>query len=216
MTTDSLEKVREYRADLCENREKLPYEIDGVVIKMNDLQLCRELGTRHRSPRWALAGKFEPRKEVTTLEEIVVQVGMTGILTPVALLQPVDVGGVTVSRATLHNEGEVHRKDVRPGDKVRIARAGDVIPEVVERVKQPGQKRSKAFSMPGECPICGAEIEKEGAYACCPAGLSCPPQLIGHIVHYSSREALDINGLGEKTARQLVENSLVDDLADPG
>jgi DNA ligase (NAD+) len=123
---------REYQ-DLLEKREDLPYEVDGLVIKLDDYGLRGGLGTRQRSPRWALAWKFPPKKEATTIVDIIVQVGPTGILTPVALLQPVDVGGVTVSRATLHNEEEVHRRDIRRGDTVRIVRAGDVIPEVVER-----------------------------------------------------------------------------------
>jgi DNA ligase (NAD+) len=124
------------------------------------------------------------------------------------------VGGVTISRATLHNENEVRRKDVRIGDKVRIARAGDVIPEVVERIEERGKKREKEFSMPGRCPVCGTEVVREGAYYLCPAGLSCPAQLIGRIVHYTSREALNIEGLSEKTARRLVEKGLVKDVAD--
>jgi len=144
----------------------------------------------------------------------VVQVGRTGMLTPVALLEPVDVGGVTISRATLHNEGEVHRKDIRKGDRVRVARAGDVIPEVVERVNEPDKKRGERFSMPPRCPACGSEVTQEGAYYFCSAGLSCPAQLIGHIVHYASRRAMNIEGLSEKTAKQLVEKGLVKDVAD--
>jgi DNA ligase (NAD+) len=122
--------------------------------------------------------------------------------------------GLTVSRATLHNEDEVHRKDVRPGDKVRIARAGDVIPEVVERIKQPGKKRSGKFRMPETCPACGAEVLRQGAYYFCPAGVSCPPQLVGHVIHFASQEAMDIDGLGEETARALVRREMVRDLAD--
>jgi DNA ligase (NAD+) len=148
------------------------------------------------------------------LEEIVVQVGRTGMLTPVALLQPVDVGGVTVSRATLHNEDEVKKKDVRPGDKVRIARAGDVIPEVVERIRTPGKKRGEIFSMPEKCPACGAKVYREGAYYFCPAGLSCPPQVIGKVIHYGSRDAMDIEGLGEKTAKDMVQKGLVENIGD--
>ncbi|MBN2552846.1 MAG: NAD-dependent DNA ligase LigA, partial [Spirochaetales bacterium] len=132
-----LEEIEEYRDKLLDRREDLPYEIDGVVIKLDDLEARERLGTRQRSPRWAFAWKFPPKKEVTTLREIAVQVGRTGMLTPVALLDPVQVGGVTVSRATLHNEEEVERKDVRPGDTVRIFRAGDVIPEVAERIREP-------------------------------------------------------------------------------
>jgi len=210
----SLDEIREYHGTLAEQREALPYEIDGIVLKADDRDLWEQMGTRDRSPRWALAWKFEPRQEVTRLRQIVVQVGMTGMLTPVALLEPVDVGGVTVSRATLHNEGEVHRKDVRPGDKVRIARAGDVIPEVVERIKQPGRKRAAKFAMPTACPACGAEVVREGAYHVCPAGLACPPQLIGHLKHFASQEAMDVDGLGDETARELVDKGLVRDLAD--
>lgn len=169
---------------------------------------------RQRSPRWALAWKFQPKDEVTRLEEIVVQVGRTGMLTPVALLQPVDVGGVTVSRATLHNEDEVHRKDVRPGDKVRVARAGDVIPEVVERIKERGKKRGKTFSMPKRCPVCDSEIVEEGAYHFCPASLSCPAQIRGGIAHFASQSGMDIEGLGEKTIRKLHEKGLVKNVAD--
>lgn len=210
----SFERIATYHRKLAEEREDLEYEIDGVVIKVDNLNLREDLGTRQRSPRWAIAWKFAPKEEITRLEKIVVQVGRTGILTPVALLQPVDVGGVTVSRATLHNENEVHRKDVRVGDKVRIARAGDVIPEVVERIKERGRKRGKKFSMPGKCPACGSEILREGAYHICAAGLSCPPQLAGRIIHYASREAMNIEGLGEETAKQLVTRGLVEDVAD--
>ncbi len=206
-------EVKEYREETARRREALPYEIDGIVIKLDDLSLRQELGTRHRSPRWAMAWKFPPREEVTTLEKIVVQVGTSGILTPVALLDPVDVGGVTVSRATLHNEGEVAQKDLREGDTVRIQRAGDVIPEVVERVERPN-KGAKKFGMPEKCPSCGTKVVREGAYVRCPAGLSCPAQLRGRIVHYGSRSALDIAGLGAETALQLVQRGLVKSLAD--
>jgi len=130
------------------------------------------------------------------------------------MLEPVDVGGVTVSRATLHNADEVARKDVRPGDTVRIARAGDVIPEVVERINKPGRRRSAPFEMPDHCPSCGAEVVREGAYHVCPAGLACPPQLMGHLQHFASESALDIDGLGEETARDLVDRQLVTELAD--
>lgn len=209
-----LETIRKYHADLSDERMDLDYEIDGVVIKVDDYRLREELGARDRSPRWAMAWKFEPREEVTRLERIVVQVGRTGILTPVALLRPVDVGGVTVSRASLHNAGEVAEKDLRPGDTVRVARAGDVIPEVVERLKRPGKPRNEPFEMPGACPACEAEIVRDGAYHRCPAGLSCPAQQTGRLVHYASRDGLDIGGLGEKTAALLVRKELVDTVAD--
>jgi len=210
----SFEEIKTYHHQLSEQRDNLEYEIDGIVIKLDDYGQRSTLGVRQRSPRWALAWKFPPKEEVTSLEQIVVQVGRTGMLTPVALLQPVDVGGVTISRATLHNEEEARNKDVRPGDKVRVARAGDVIPEIIERVKQPGKKRGEKFSMPKRCPVCGAQVFKEGAYYFCPGGLSCAPQLIGRIIHYASRNAMDIDGLGDKTAKDLVQKGIVKDIAD--
>jgi DNA ligase (NAD+) len=210
----TFDEVKQYHQELSQKRDKLDYEIDGIVIKLDDYAQRSALGIRHRSPRWAFAWKFPPKEEITTLTEIVVQVGRTGMLTPVALLEPVDVGGVTVSRATLHNEEEVEKKDVRPGDKVRIARAGDVIPEVVERIKERGKKRGKKFSMPDRCPSCGARVIKEGAYTLCSAGLSCQAQLIGRIIHYASRDAMDVEGLGEKTAKDLVEKEMVKSIAD--
>ena len=142
------------------------------------------------------------------------QVGRTGVLTPVALLEPVNVGGVTVSRATLHNESEIRRKDIRVGDTVRIERAGDVIPEVVERIDQPGQRRGKPFSMPANCPICQTQVRQEGAYHYCPNSLSCRGQLVGRIIHYASRDALDIEGLGRKTVQELVGRGMVGSIAD--
>ncbi len=210
----SFKKIRQYHRTMADRREDLDYEIDGIVIKVNDYQLRDELGTRQRSPRWAFAWKFEPKQEVTTLNDIVIQVGRTGMLTPVALLEPVDVGGVTVSRATLHNESEVHEKDIRPGDTVRIERAGDVIPEVVERISRPGKKRGKEFNMPRKCPVCGSKVFHEGAYYFCSASLSCRAQLVGQIIHYASRPALDIQGLGDQTVKQLVDQDMVKQIAD--
>ena len=210
----SLEQVTKYHAELDRQRDDLGYEIDGAVIKLDDYEARNRLGTRQRSPRWALAWKFQPRREITTLRDIVVQVGRTGVLTPVALLDPVNVGGVTVSRATLHNENEIRRRDVRPGDKVRIERAGDVIPEVVERVGGPRTRRGKPFSMPRRCPVCGSQVRREGAYYFCPNSLSCRGQLAGRIVHYASRDAMDIAGLGRKTVKELVDREMVKSIAD--
>jgi len=210
----SIEEIQRYHNTLAEKRDALEYDIDGIVIKLDDYAQRQHLGVRQRSPRWAMAWKFPPKEEVTTLEDIVVQVGRTGMLTPVALLQPVDVGGVTVSRATLHNEDEVKKKDVRPGDEVRIARAGDVIPEVVERIPKPGQKRKAAFTMPERCPACHAGVYKEGAYYFCSGRLTCPPQITGGIIHYASRPALNITGLGKKTAEDMVEKGLAKDISD--
>lgn len=213
---ESLEEVEQFYARLEEVRDELDYEIDGMVIKVNEFEHRQRLGVRSRSPRWALAWKFTPKKEITTLAEIVVQVGRTGKLTPVALLDPVDVGGVTVSRATLHNIEEVHAKDVRVGDTVRIQRAGDVIPEVVERIVEgdegeSGQdgERGEPFEMPSHCPSCGAEVVREGPNHFCPNSMSCPAQLRGRIQHFSARNAMDIEGLGEETVEQLVSRELV-------
>ncbi|WP_372985431.1 NAD-dependent DNA ligase LigA [Marinobacter sp.] len=213
-TASTFGQIEKYHHKLAGQRDDIDYEIDGIVIKIDDHGLREALDTRERSPRWALAWKFEPREEVTMVEDIVVQVGRTGILTPVALLQPLDVGGVTVSRATLHNEDEVHRKDIRRGDRVRVIRAGDVIPEVKERIKQPGKKRGKPFHMPKHCPVCDARVAREGAYYLCTAGLSCAAQLTGRIQHYAARNAMDINHLGAKSAAELVTHGLVQDLAD--
>lgn len=212
--TGSRREVKKRHRQLEQKRDDLDYEIDGMVIKLDDTELRERLGQRQRSPRWALAWKFPPKKEVTRLEDIVVQVGRTGMLTPVALLDPVEVGGVTVSRATLHNADEVKKKDLRPGDTVRVERAGDVIPEVAERIKKPGRKRGKKFEMPDRCPSCGGEVYREGAYYFCPAGLSCRAQLVEKIKHYASREGMNIDGLGEKIIERLVDRGLVEDTAD--
>ncbi|MFZ5907037.1 MAG: NAD-dependent DNA ligase LigA [Nitrospirota bacterium] len=209
----ALKGIKKYHEHLMNNREGLDYEIDGVVIKVNDYAVRERLGCRERSPRWAIAWKFPPKEDVTRVADITVQVGRTGMLTPIALLDPVDVGGVTVSRATLHNEEEVHRKDIRINDKVRIIRAGDVIPEVKTRLKEPGKRRKKKFTMPRTCPSCSSVTYREGAYYFCGNTLSCPAQLIGKIVHYASREAMNIEHLGEKTARQLVERDMIKDIA---
>lgn len=195
-------------------RDDFEFEIDGIVLKLDRRDTRAALGTRSRSPRWAIAWKFAPRTGETRITDIVLGVGRTGVLTPVALLDPVDVGGVTVARATLHTIEEVHRKDLRVGDTVRIERAGDVIPEVAERVPKPGVERSDPFEMPERCPSCGAKVERHGPRAHCPAGIACPAQVTARLVHYGSRQAMDIDGLGEKTAQQLVALGLVEDVAD--
>jgi DNA ligase (NAD+) len=213
-TCRMIEEAIAYHAELGARRDDLPFEIDGVVIQI-DSKVDREiLGMRTRSPRWALALKFEPRKEVTIVEDIVVQVGRTGKLTPVALLRPVDVSGVTVSRATLHNAGEVAKKDIRVGDTVRIERAGDVIPAVVERIPQKNERRKQPFAMPALCPVCSSPVEEEGAYHFCTGGLSCPAQLKRGIEHFASKGALDIDGLGKKTVAAMVDRGLVSSVAD--
>jgi DNA ligase (NAD+) len=210
----SIEEAIAFYAELAAKRNELPFEIDGVVIQI-DSKVDREiLGLRTRSPRWAIALKFEPRKEVTIVEDIVVQVGRTGKLTPVALLRPVDVSGVTVSRATLHNAGEVAKKDIRIGDTVRIERAGDVIPAVVERIPRKREKRRPPFRMPAVCPVCASGIVEEGAYHFCTGGLSCPAQLKRGIEHFASKGALDIEGLGTKTVAAMVDRGLIASILD--
>jgi DNA ligase (NAD+) len=209
-----IEQAIAYHDERETKRDSLDYEIDGVVVKVNRRLQQQELGERSRSPRWAVAYKFAPRQEVTEVMDIAVQVGRTGKLTPVALLRPVDVGGVTVSRATLHNQDEVDRKDVRVGDTVRVRRAGDVIPEVVEVLKEKRKPGTERFVMPESCPACGSRVVQQGAYHMCSGGLICPAQRMGGIEHFASRGAMEIEHLGEKTVRQLVERKIVGDVAD--
>jgi DNA ligase (NAD+) len=209
-----IDEVIAFHARLLEKRDRLPYEIDGVVSKVDRLDWQELLGRRSRSPRWAVAFKFPPRVEVTEVLDIAVQVGRTGKLTPVAVLRPVDVAGVTVSRATLHNQDELDRKDVRIGDTVRVRRAGDVIPEVVEVLKDKRPRGTERFELPKKCPVCGAPVERVGAYHQCTNELSCRAQIQGHIEHFTSRGAMDIRGLGSRTVEQLLEKGLVKDLAD--
>ena len=207
-------ELEEYYRRLLDDRDDLPIELDGVVAKLNDLAAREGMGVRDRSPRWAFAWKFPPREERTRVRAITVQVGRTGKLTPVALLDPVEIGGVTVSRVSLHNADEVARHDVRVGDLVRVERAGDVIPHLVERIGESGREREDPFEMPDRCPVCETEVVRDGAYHRCPNGLACPVQLARAIEHYGSREALDVDHLGEETANRLVSSGLVSDLAD--
>jgi len=197
-------------------REKLAYDIDGVVYKVNQFNQQNELGFVSRAPRWAIAHKFPAQEALTVVEDITVQVGRTGAITPVARLKPVFVGGVTVTNATLHNEDEVRRKDVHIGDTVSVRRAGDVIPEVVNVVLERRPVDARRFEMPTACPECGSHILKQAdeAIARCTGGLFCPAQRKQAITHYASRRAMDIEGLGEKLADQLVEANLVHTLAD--
>jgi DNA ligase (NAD+) len=208
-----IEKVIEYCIDWDEKREKLPYEIDGVVIKVNSTALQNELGFTSKAPRWAIAYKYPARQETTVVKDIIVQVGRTGTLTPVAVLEPVQVGGVTVSRSTLHNMDEIERLGLHVGDSVLIERAGEVIPHVLKVVKE--GKLRKAFHMPKNCPVCGSTIHKvegEVAYRCVNA--ACPAKLKESLQHFAGRHALNIDGLGEKIVDQLVEQKLVKDVAD--
>ena len=210
----SIDEVMAFHRKTESMRDQLPYEIDGVVVKVNRRDWQDRLGMKSRSPRWAIAYKFRPRKEITIVQDIVVSVGRTGTLTPVALLKPVEVGGVTISRATLHNADEVARKDIRIGDTVKVERAGDVIPAIAERLPVHGEQRSSPFYMPNQCPVCGSSVGREGAYYYCTGQLVCGAQLKGAIEHFASKQALNIEGLGKKTVAQLVDERLVRSLAD--
>jgi DNA ligase (NAD+) len=212
---DGLDEVIAYHARIEEKRAKLKYEIDGVVVKVNDFAVQAEAGTRARSPRWAIAWKFPPQEARTRVLEIEVQVGRTGALTPVARLEPVRVGGVTVSNATLHNQDEIEKKDVRVGDFVFVRRAGDVIPEVVAPILDLRKGSPRKFKMPESCPVCGTKVVRsEGeAVTRCP-NLTCPAQVRGRLIHFASRGAMDIEGLGEKLVDQLVDAGLVTTPAD--
>ncbi|MGM0578091.1 MAG: NAD-dependent DNA ligase LigA [Myxococcota bacterium] len=193
---------------LGDAREDLDFEIDGVVVKLDALAPRDDLGTTARHPRWAFAYKYPARREVTEVLDIAPSVGRTGVVTPIAILRPVEVGGVTVSRASLHNREQVAELDVRLGDRVRIQRAGDVIPQVVE-VADREHERGAPWKMPEACPSCGTELVDRGPYTVCPNHLRCPAQLAGLLHHFGSRAALDIEGLGEETAKMLVAEGLV-------
>lgn len=218
--TEGVELVRgadailEYFDALVDARDDLPVEVDGCVIKLNDIPVREELGTTSHHPRWAFAFKFPPRVEITRLVRIVPSVGRTGVVTPIAFMEPVQIGGVTVTRANLHNPEEVARKDIREGDLVRVQRAGDVIPQVVERIAEEDHERSEPFEMPRTCPSCGTELVASGPKLFCPNVFACAAQLAGRIRHLASRTGLDIEGLGEERARQFVAEGVIDRLPD--
>ncbi len=205
-----------YYADIGARRAQLPFEIDGVVYKVDDLAARARLGYTARAPRWAIAHKFPAQEENSVIEEIQVSVGRTGVLTPVAVLKPVHVGGVTVTHATLHNQDEVERKDVRIGDTVIVRRAGDVIPEVVGVIPEKRPAGTTKWQMPETCPECSSEVVREEGAAAhrCMGGLYCPAQRIGALLHFASRRALDIEGLGDKLVEQLVGTGMVSTVAD--
>ncbi len=211
----SIEEAIAYYEEWEEKRNRLPYEIDGVVIKVNSTSEREQLGIKSRSPRWAISGKFKAQQATTVVEDIVASLGRTGAVTPVAHLQPVNVGGVIVSRATLHNQDEIDRKDIRIGDTVLIQRAGDVIPEVVKVITEKRPDEAVKYILPEECPSCGAEVirPEEEAVARC-HNISCPAQVKGRIEHFASKRALDIDGLGSKVVSQLIESGLVYSFAD--
>ncbi|MGH7898560.1 MAG: NAD-dependent DNA ligase LigA, partial [Candidatus Binatia bacterium] len=211
----SLEEVFRFYDETEAKREELPYEIDGVVVKVNSFELQRRLGARDRSPRWAIAYKFRPRQATTRVLDIWPSVGRTGVVTPVAQLEPVRIGGVTVSNASLHNMDEIERKDIRIGDEVLVERAGDVIPYVLQSFPERRSGAERTFAMPGDCPRCGGHVvrETDEVYYRC-VNVACPTKLEGGIKHFAGKHAMDIDGLGDKLVSQLVETHLVQDLAD--
>ncbi|MEI7705064.1 MAG: NAD-dependent DNA ligase LigA [Deltaproteobacteria bacterium] len=207
--------VKRWKDEMADRRFSLPYDTDGLVVKVNDLDLQRRLGAASKFPRWAVAFKYPPQEETTRVERIWASVGRTGVLTPVAEVTPVRLGGATVSRATLHNEDELRRKDVRIGDMVLIRRAGEVIPEVVKSIPERRTGAEREFAFPDRCPECGARVvreEGEKVYRC--TGAACPAQLVGRLTHFAQRRALDVDGLGEAVAAALVANGHVKDFAD--
>lgn len=215
-TVNGAKGIKAYYHELEKIRNELPYEIDGTVFKVNDYQLQNKLGTRSRSPRWAIAGKFKPQQATTIIHDIVVQVGRTGALTPVARLAPVNVAGVTITNATLHNQDEIDRKDIRIGDTILIERAGDVIPRIVQVILEKRPKESTPYRINTHCPICNQKLFKpnDEVVARC-LNISCPAQVKGRIQHFVSKPAMNIDGLGERIIDQLVETGLlktVDDI----
>lgn len=197
------------------DREKLSFGIDGAVVKVDDLELREKAGTTYKTPKWAVAYKYPPEKKETKLKDIVCQVGRTGAITPMAILEPVVVAGSKISRTTLHNEDFIRQKDIRVGDTVVIQKAGDVIPEVVEVKKKKRTGEEKIFEMPEVCPVCGAQVvreEGEAAYYC--NGIECPAKLYRGIIHFASREAMDIMGLGEMIIEELINRKLISNIAD--
>ena len=212
---NSFDDVIDYCMSWREKRDLLPYEIDGMVIKVNSLQFQKMLGSTAKNPRWAIAYKFPAEQKVSVIEDIIVSVGRTGILTPNAVLKPVNIAGSTVSRATLHNEDYIKEKDIRIGDSVIVQKAGDIIPEVVEVIKEKRTGSEKEFKMPHHCPECGAEVIRipgEAAYRC--TGVSCPAQIRRSIIHFASRDAMDIRGLGPAVVSLLLSAGLVKDVSD--
>ncbi|MFH5831556.1 NAD-dependent DNA ligase LigA [Halalkalibaculum sp. DA3122] len=210
-----IEEVHRQIEEWKELRHELPFETDGVVIKVNEARFRDQLGTTSKAPRWAIAYKFEAKQATTTIQGITLQVGRLGKITPVAELKPVQLAGTTVKRASLHNEDEIHRKDIRVGDQVVVEKAGEIIPQVVSVVNPGRDNRGAKFRMPDNCPACGEELVKFGdevAWRC--INPQCPPQVRSRIEHFASRDAMDIEGLGEAVVDQLVSNNLIRTYAD--
>jgi len=203
-----------FHRDLEQRRAELDLEIDGIVVKLDDLAGRARLGATARYPRWALAWKFAPRGSEAVVQDLRFQIGRSGVLTPVAVLSPVELGGATITRATLHSRGELVRRDLRAGDTVRVVRAGDVIPEVVERVVQHGRRRGPPVRLPRRCPACRTPLVRKGPVDLCPNQIGCPAQLRAALRHLASRRALDLRGLGPVAAERLVASELVKTLSD--
>jgi DNA ligase (NAD+) len=215
-TVHGIDGCLAYYREILGQRGRLPFEIDGVVYKVDDWRARDQLGFTARAPRWAIAHKLPAQEETTVVEDILASVGRTGVVTPVAKLKPVHVSGVMVSHATLHNQDEVERKDVRVGDTVVVRRAGDVIPEVVVVVMEKRPAGTKPWHLPKRCPVCGSDVVREEGEVAhrCLGGLYCSAQRVGAILHFASRHAMDIEGLGDKLVEQLVEKKLIKDVAD--
>ena len=212
---NNIEEVVEAINKIGEDRKNLSFGIDGAVIKVDDLELREKIGSTAKVPKWAIAYKYPPEKKETILKDIVCQVGRTGAITPLAILEPVIVAGSTISKTTLHNEDFIKEKDLRIGDHIYIQKAGDVIPEVVEVLKNKRTGKEKKFEMPKVCPVCGAEVvreEGESVNRC--IGIECPAKMLRNIVHFVSREAMNIDGLGESIIEQLIEKGFLNNIAD--
>ncbi|MBC8231506.1 NAD-dependent DNA ligase LigA [bacterium] len=212
---ENIDGVIDYYKDWINKRETLPYDTDGIVVKINSLTQQEELGFTAKSPRWAISCKFPARQATTKIENIIVQVGRTGVLTPVAILEPVELAGATITHATLHNEQEIIRKDIRIGDTVLLERAGDVIPKIVGVVQEKRAGKEQVFKMPDACPVCGEAVQRsddEVAIRCTNA--ACPAQLKRRIQHFASRNAMNIDGLGPSLINQLIDTGMVEDIAD--
>lgn len=209
------QEVEEAINKIGEDREKLSFGIDGAVVKVDSLSFREKLGTTYKTPKWAIAYKYPPEAKETILKDIVCQVGRTGVITPMAILEPVKVAGSTISKTTLHNEDFIKEKDLKIGDTVVIQKQGDVIPEVIKVVKEKRTGKEKKFEMPKVCPVCGAQaVREEGEAATRCIGIECPAQLLRSIVHFVSKEAMDIDGLGYKIVEQLIEKGLIKNIAD--
>lgn len=210
-----IDEVFTYCSFWAKKREELDYEVDGIVIKINNIDQQMRVGSTAKNPRWAIASKFQAKQATTVIRDIILQVGRTGALTPVAIFEPTPLAGTTITRATLHNEDEIRRKDIRIGDTVIIEKGGDIIPQVVKVIESKRSGREKEFSMPQKCPVCAAKVvklEDEAVSRC--IGSSCPAQLKEKIAHYAQRTAMHIEGLGDKVIEQLVDNKIMPDVSD--